>query len=140
MVIGNAYSQRISGNFVSLPFDWECNRRGTYNAKVVTVVGVLPDIFAVDHDVFSNSLLQSSMEFIAKCGRDRSRYARHPGRRHDGCDHRDTASGAGDYQIFVERRLQGSRIRNSQHRVARFDVVSDSKSRLGLRGMTDPPI
>ena len=52
-----------------MPGDRESDWRCAEDAKIVSVVGILPDILTVYHKEFSERLLQASMELIAiACG------------------------------------------------------------------------
>ena len=63
--VRHAGADRIAGNLRIVPLDRESDRRVAQHAEVVRPVGVLPDVLAVDHQVFSESLLQAGVEFIA---------------------------------------------------------------------------
>ena len=76
------------------------------------------------------SLLDSSMEFIAKARTQRP--ARRQVQSRSGARTAIAASGAGKDQIFIEGRFQRARIGNSKNRVGLLDVVSDPETRLGL--------
>ena len=140
MKIGDVRADRIARNFRIVPLDGESDRRGTQDAEVVGVVRVLPDVLAVNYQIFSEGLLQAGVKFIAKTGSKRRGCA--------GCatlalgceqsaDDWVQAPDAGKHQVLVERAFQGSRIRSSQNRIGLLDVVGDTEARFGLRRMRE---
>ena len=68
VIHGHAGAQCPSRNLRVVPFDREGDRRVAEDAEVVGGVGVLPDVFAVDHQELSEGLLQTGMKFIAIAG------------------------------------------------------------------------
>src|SRR6201982_4289279 len=116
------------GNLGVMPGDREEDWRVAENAKVVTIVRVLPDVLAGENQIFSEGCLDSSVKLISPARTHRSRArCRAPTKRiQDGIN----ASGAGDDQIFVERCFEQSRIGNAEDRAARLDVVGDPEARL----------
>src|ERR1700745_1509034 len=112
------------GNLGVMPGDREEDWRVAENAKVVTIVRVLPDVLAGENQIFSKGLLDSSVKLIppARTHRSRARCRATKKRIQDGI----TASGAGDDQIFVERCFEQSRIGNAEDRAARLGVVEVS--------------
>ena len=51
-----------------MPLDRKRNRRGAQHAKVICIVGVLPDILAIADKVASEALPEAGVEFIAEAG------------------------------------------------------------------------
>src|ERR1700722_1395338 len=70
------------------------------------------------------------MEFIAKTGIQRP--ARSRGAQKQWRQHRIAASGARKDKVFIERSLQRTGIRNSQHRAGFLDVVRYAQPGFGL--------
>src|ERR1700730_7471454 len=115
-----------------MPLDRKRDRGGSHHTEVVGAVRVLPYVLAVHDQIFPESLLNPRMEFVAP---PRTNCPTHTGnirRRYQKGDDWITASGAGNDQIFVERRFHGACIRNAEHRITRLDVVRDASPRLGL--------
>ena len=73
MVIRDVRADRIAGNFRIIPRDRKGDRSGAQNAEIVAVVRVLPDVLAIDNQVFPEGLLQAGMKLIAKTGRQGGR-------------------------------------------------------------------
>ena len=74
MEVRHAHTAGKSRNLRIVPRHRKKDWRVAENAEIVSVVGVLPDVFAGEDQVFPESLLKSSMEFIAPAGTQR-RYA-----------------------------------------------------------------
>ena len=68
MQIRDPYATRVSGNFCVMPFNWESDRGIAEHAEIVTVVRVLRNPLPGKDQVLAESLLQASVEFIAKAG------------------------------------------------------------------------
>src|SRR6202041_1294138 len=115
-----------------MPIDGKGNWSIAQNAEVERVVGVLPDIFAAEDDIFSESLLQPGVEFVAKARLQRSLPP--GGAREQGSQHFVGATLAREHEIFVERRLQGPGIRDAQHSVGGLHAVGNTQARLRLSG------
>ena len=115
-----------------VPLDRESDRRVTKNAEIVGVVGVLPDIFAVENKKLPEGLLQAGMKFVAKAGRDRICRASRA------CKQRVQdvvgAADAGEHQIFVKGRLESSRVGDAKNGVGPLNIVGDAQARLRLAG------
>src|ERR1700751_600257 len=92
---------------------------------------VLPDVLAGEHEIPSESLLQSRVEFIAPSRSQWSGLSCLEATQ-QGVEHSVIATDAGEDQILIERRFQHARVRNTQHRIRRFYVVSDSQARFTL--------
>jgi hypothetical protein len=73
--VRHAHAARISGNFRVVPLNGESDRRVAEHAEIVAVVRVLRDPLAGKDQVAPESLLQASVEFIAKAGTQRIRQA-----------------------------------------------------------------
>src|SRR5215469_7369190 len=102
MVIGNADAALEAGNLGPGPLDRKSYGCGADNTKVIAVVGVLPHVLAIHHEILPDGLLHTGVEFIAKACSNGSSYARNAGRRHDGGQDGYTAACAGDDEIFVK--------------------------------------
>ena len=63
--IRDAGADRVAGNLGAAPFDRECDGRAAYDAEIVGVVGVLPDVLGVHDQVSSEGLLQADVKFVA---------------------------------------------------------------------------
>src|SRR5271154_674230 len=130
----------IARDFRIVPLDGEGDRRGAQDAEVVGVVRVLPDVLAVDDQIFSEGLLQAGVKLVAKARSKRSGCAG-GATLALGCEQSADdwvqAPDAGKHQVLVERRFQGSRIGSAQNRVGLLDVVGNTEARLGLRRMRE---
>src|SRR5579863_2161489 len=102
VVIRNAHAGRKSWDFRVMPLDGESDGCGSHDTEVITVVGVLPDVLAIENQVASQGLLQPGVEFIAIAGSNRPRVTGHTEGRHQGSEKRDAAPSAGNYKILVE--------------------------------------
>ena len=113
-----------------MPFDRESDGGVAEDAEVVAVVRVLRNPLPRKHQVFSEGLLQPSVEFISKAG---TQWIVR-GRRTDQKRIQDSiaASDTGKYQIFVERRFQCASIGNAKNGIGFLDIVSDPNARLSL--------
>src|SRR5262249_13019626 len=70
MEIWHARANRVARNFGIVPDDRKCNGSIAQHAEVERIARVLPEIFAVNHKIFSKSLFETRVEFVAKpCGR-----------------------------------------------------------------------
>src|SRR5579864_1003716 len=99
-----------------MPFDGEGNRRVAQDAEIVGIVGVLPDVFSVEHEVSSKSLLQAGMKLIAESGPEGRRDARHKRR-----DYRGVATIVREDEVFIEWSFERSCIGEAQHRAGPLD-------------------
>jgi hypothetical protein len=79
MIIRKARAKHPSGNLGIVPLNRKGDRRGADNAKVESVVGVFPDVFARNHQVFAEGLLETGMELIAESRSQRSQLQVTPG-------------------------------------------------------------
>ena len=61
----------ISGNLRADPLDRISDRRVAEHAEVECLVGVLPDVFAIDHQILAKRLREAGMKFIAVAGAQR---------------------------------------------------------------------
>ena len=130
MDIGHADAAGVSGNLGVMPLDREGDGGRSENAEVITVVGVLPDVFARENQVASEGLLKAGVKFISPSrreGRDPSAVAKEKR-----VQNVVAATRAGEHQIFVEWSLQDSRIGGAQYRIAALDVVGDADAGLGF--------
>ena len=69
--VRQAGADRIAGNLGTLPFDGIRDRRIAQHAEVECLVRILPDVFGIDHQVPSKSLLETRVELIAVTGAQR---------------------------------------------------------------------
>ena len=128
--VGHRAAKRESRNLGAVPLDGESDRGVAENAEIVGVVRVLPDVFAVQHEILPEGLLQTGVEFIAKSGRDGIGGA--SGTSEQRVQNVIGAADAGKHQIFVKGRFQSARIGHAKNGVAGLDVVSDAQARLRL--------
>src|SRR5262249_57271415 len=63
--VGHADSTGEARDFRPLPFDGKCDRRIAQDAEVESIMGVLPNVFAGEDQIFSDGLLQAGMELVA---------------------------------------------------------------------------
>ena len=129
----HAGANGIAWNLRTGPFDGKREGRAAEYAEVVRPVGILPDVLAVHHQEASKGLLQAGVEFVAPSGAQRRRVTVTDGRHHR-VDDGIVAAQTGDHQVFIERRFQGARIGDPQHRIGGLDVVSDAEPRFDLPG------
>ena len=116
----------------AVPLDRESDRRVTEDAEIVGVMGVLPDVFAVENKILPEGLLQAGMKFVAKAGRDGvRRTCVHPQER---VQNVIGTPDAGEHQIFVKGRFESSRVGDAKHGVGPLNVVGDAQARLCLAG------
>src|SRR4029077_16286021 len=108
MDVRHAHTPRNSGNLGVVPFNRESEWSAPEYAEVICVVGVFPDILTGEHQISSQSLLQTNVEFVAPAGAKRSDCA--CGTDQKRIQDRIGASRAGKYQVLVERSFQYSRI------------------------------
>src|SRR6266446_9598283 len=94
--------------------------------EVVGVVGVLPKVIRVHHEVSPERLLETRMEFVALTGANRPR---RPAK--DRVQQWITGY-AGDHQILVERSFEDAGIRGAENRVTGLDVVGNPDTRFDL--------
>src|ERR1700733_4606 len=136
--VRHAAADRKPGNLRAGPLNGKCNGRVTQHAKIIGLVRVFPDVFAVQHKIFSKGLLETGMEFIAPSWTQRrSCDAWSDGARHERGDHLVVASQAGKHQVLIERRFQRPGIGDPQHGAGGLDVVSDAEAWLRLIGADD---
>ena len=64
------------GIFELDPLDGKSDRRVAQHAEVVGLVRVFPDVLAIQHEVFSEGLLETGVEFIAPARTQRRRLSR----------------------------------------------------------------
>ncbi len=69
--IRRAQPARDAVQFGVVPGNRERNRRIEQQVEIVSVVGILPEIVAVEEEVLSDPLLQSGIELIALAGLNR---------------------------------------------------------------------
>src|ERR1700684_2323715 len=107
MKVRHREADRISGNLRGGPLDRISDRRIAEYAEVESLVSVLPDIFAVQNQVFAKRLRKADMELIAVAGAERRcRHALASGDKAlEGDDGRLETSQAGQHQVLVERRF-----------------------------------
>ena len=72
MEVRHAHPAGKSRNLRIVPRHREKDWRVAKNAEIVSIVCVLPDVFAGEHQVFPESLLKSGVEFIAPARTQRS--------------------------------------------------------------------
>jgi hypothetical protein len=113
-----------------VPFDWESDRRSADNAEVKPIVGVLPDVLAVQDQELAESLLKTGVEFVAVTWAKRSEIAWHAGRGNDGNNDRVIAPRARNHEVFVKRGFQDAGVGNAQDRIRR-PAKNGPKSRPG---------
>ena len=75
MEVRHIGAQREARDLRVVPVDREGDRSIAQNAEVERVMRVLPDVFAAEHHIFSESLLQAGMELVAKAGLQRALHA-----------------------------------------------------------------
>src|SRR5208282_1147036 len=97
MEIRNAHAARIPGNFGVVPFNREEDRGIAEHAEIVAIVRVLRDPLAGKDQVAPESLLQASVEFIAKAGTQRPAHSRGTEKKRGQDSIAPAASGAGKY-------------------------------------------
>src|SRR5579862_6946861 len=130
MIVRHTHAARVSRNLCPLPFHRKGDRSVAQNAEVVTVVSVLPDVFARENDIAPESLLNSGVELVTKARIERScPWHRTTKKR---IQHRIRAPSAGKHQIFIKGSFQQSRIGHADDGVRLFDVVGDPEARLNL--------
>src|SRR4029077_12807331 len=61
----NGGANGVARNFGVVPFHGEENRGVSEDAEVVAVVGVLPEVFGIHNEVFSEGLLEADVKFVA---------------------------------------------------------------------------
>ena len=76
MKVRHIGAQREARDLCIVPIDGKGDGSIAQNAEVECIMRVLPDVFAAEDDIFSESLLQSGVEFVAKT---RLQRALHPG-------------------------------------------------------------
>ena len=130
MEIWYAHAAGISGYLRPLPFHRKRDRSVAQDAEVVAVVRVLPDVLARENEITSESLLNASVELIAKARIER-RYTWHRTAKKR-IQHSIRAPGAGEHQIFVEGSFQQSRVGDAEYGIRLLDVVRDSEARLNF--------
>src|SRR5262249_29728958 len=110
----------------------------TENAEVVRVVRVFPDVLAGEDQILSERLLEPRVKFVAPTGAERNRV---PCRAtQERIQHRAFAADAGKNKILIERSFQHPSVRDTQNRIARLDVVSNSETRLCFTVVYESPI
>src|SRR5579859_4418149 len=114
MEVRDTHPARISRNLRPLPFHRKCDRRIAENAEVITIVGVLPNVFAGEYEIASKCLLDSRMKLVAPARSQRCRLTRFkaPKKRVQHCV---ATPDSGKHQVFVKWRFQYARIRNAQY-------------------------
>ena len=70
--VRHARAYGIAGDLGVVPLDRERDRRCAQDAEIVGVVRVLPDVLAINDQIFSERLLNPGVEFVAKAGSERS--------------------------------------------------------------------
>src|SRR5271163_3521954 len=136
--IRDVSAKGVAGDFGIVPLDGESDGRRAEDAEVVAIVRVLPDVLAVNHQIFSEGLLQAGVKFVAKAGSERgggAGCAAFVFGGEKGADDGVEAAEAGEDQVFVERSLQGAGVGSAQNGVGFFDVVGNTEARLGLRAV-----
>jgi hypothetical protein len=61
---GHASAQCPSRNLGALPLNRKSDWRAADDPEIVAIVGVLPDVLTVDHEVLAECLLEPGVEFI----------------------------------------------------------------------------
>src|SRR5579864_2105093 len=131
MEVRDTHPARISRNLRPLPFHRKCDRRIAENAEVITIVGVLPNVFAREYEIPSKCLLDSRMKLVAPAWSQRRRLTGFKTAQQR-IQHCVIAPGTGKNQVLIEWRFQHARIRNPEHGVGLLYVVGDPKTRLGF--------
>ena len=72
MKVRHIGAQREARDLCIVPIDGKGDGSIAQNAEVECIMRVLPDVFAAEDDIFSESLLQSGVEFVAKARLQRS--------------------------------------------------------------------
>src|SRR5580658_4471192 len=103
MEVRDVDASREPGNIGTVPFDGKCDRRIAQYAEIEAVMRLLPDVFAVEHHVAPERLLQARVEFVAKAGRQNRVRSRRAQKKHG----QDVvvAAEAGKHQVLVEGSL-----------------------------------
>ncbi len=91
---------------------------------------VLPDVFAADYGPLAEGLLKTGMELVAIAGVERARHARSAIEKRR--QHVVGAPGAGEDEVLIERRFEGTRVGNPKHSFGWLHVIGNADSRLGL--------
>src|ERR1035437_8920025 len=130
MEFRNVGMQRIARNLRVMPVDGEKDWSVAKHAEVEGIVRVLPDVFAADHCPLAESLLKTGMELVAITGVERTRHAR--GAIEERRQHVVRAPGAGEDEVLIERRFEGTRIGNPKHSFGWLHIIGNADSRLGL--------
>jgi len=76
MQIRHANPTCESGNFGSIPGDWEENWSVAQNAEVIRIVSVFPDVLAGKNKIFANRLRPSRVKLVTPSRAQRSRLRR----------------------------------------------------------------
>src|SRR5271155_1942120 len=63
--IWDARTDGVAGDFRTIPFYGIGDRGAAQHAKIERLVGVLPNVLAIDDQVFSEGLLKTGVELIA---------------------------------------------------------------------------
>ena len=126
MKIRHACAHRKPADLRIVPGDRERNRRAEDDAKVKSIVGVLPQVVCVDYHVSPESLLEPAVKLVSLSAANRSWGSQYAGE--DTCRIPETS----DDQVFVEGSFQNPGVGNPQHGIRRLDVIGDAQSRLCL--------
>ena len=113
-----------------MPVDREEDWSITQNAEIERIMGVLPDVLAAEHRPLSKGLLQAGMEFVAVTRRQRARYTWSAGEKRR--QNVIQTSLAREHEVLIERRLQRSRVGDSQDGARGLYVVRNSDAGLNL--------
>src|SRR6266850_3641519 len=134
MKIRHAGAHRKPADLRIVPGDRERNRRAEDDAKVKSIVRVLPQVVCVDHHVSPEGLLEPAVKLVSLSAANRSWRSQYAGE--DTCRIPETS----DDQVFVEGSLQNPGIRNPQHGVRGLEVVGYAHARLHLGVTADAAI
>src|SRR6266404_8027659 len=126
MKVGHADAPIEPADLRVVPANRKENWRIEQITEVVGVVGVLPKVIRVHHEVSPKRLLETRMELVALTGANRPR-----GSAKDRVQQWITGY-AGDNQILVERSFEDARIRGAENRVTGLDVVGNPDTRFDL--------
>ena len=110
-----------------MPVDREEDWCIAKDAEIECVVRVFPNVIAADYEVCAEGLLQAGMELIAEAGLQCSRNPRSASKQRR--KNIVSASRTGEHQIFIERSLKRTRIRDTQDGIGLLNVVRSAYAR-----------
>src|SRR4051794_15449042 len=108
MEIGHADAAGKAGDFRPVPRNREGDRRRAENAEVISIVRVLPDVFAREDQVLAKRLLKADVEFVTPARCQWCRILRRATKQR--VQDRGVTSDAGQHETFVEWSFEHARI------------------------------